>query len=45
MLEVRFPAEPAEETKEAVVAGDCKCGRCTRNGEQSDSSMASSDLG
>lgn len=45
MMEVRFPAEPVEEEKEAIVAGECKCGRCTRSGEQSDSTMASSDIG
>ncbi len=45
MIKARFKGEPTEEQKRTeVVAAQCKCGRCTRTGESSDSSMASSDL-
>lgn len=45
MIEPKFQGEPTEEQKMMEVAAKCKCGRCTRSGEQSDSSQASSDLG
>lgn len=45
MIKIRFRGEPTEEQKRMeVAAAQCKCGRCTRSGESSDSSMASSDL-
>lgn len=46
MIEPRFKGEPTKEQKmEDAESKKCKCGRCTRTGESSDSSMASSDLG
>ncbi|NLI82340.1 MAG: hypothetical protein GX443_11755 [Deltaproteobacteria bacterium] len=46
MIEPRFEGEPmAEKQTDEMIYAKCKCGRCTRTGESSDSSMASSDLG
>jgi len=46
MIAPRFKGEPekakvaGKTAKTAVATTDCKCGRCTRSGESSDSSMA-----
>jgi hypothetical protein len=45
MIVARFKGEPEQANASAETeSGKCKCGRCTRNDERSDSSMASSDL-
>jgi hypothetical protein len=46
MIAPRFKGEPdkakvvAKTAKTSVAATECKCSRCTRSGESSDSSMA-----
>lgn len=46
MIEPKFKGEPTKEQRmEDAESKKCKCGRCTRTGESSDSSQASSDLG
>jgi|GEM_PF-4935280 len=46
MIVRTFPSEPTEEQiQESLELASCKCSRCTRTGEQSDSKSASEDLG
>ena len=44
MIKPVFKGLPARSAKPQPNEAKCKCGRCTRSGEKSDSSMASSDL-
>jgi len=45
MIKPIFRGEPTpKQVKEEQAEEGCKCGRCTRNDESSDSRMASSDL-
>ena len=44
MIKPVFKGLPAKSAKPQPNEAKCKCGRCTRSGEKSDSSMASSDL-
>jgi len=47
MIKPTFKGAVEKPLKPAPVVADeckCKCGRCTRNDERSDSSQASSDL-
>ena len=45
MIKPVFKGQPAKNVKPEPNEAKCKCGRCTRSDEKSDSSMASSDLG
>lgn len=45
MIKATFKGAPTSAKPVPSNPQACKCGRCTRTGEQSDSSQASSDLG
>ena len=44
MIKPVFSGEPTPGQVKEEQAEGCKCGRCTRNDEKSDSRMASADL-
>jgi hypothetical protein len=44
MIKATFKGAPVKGQKPTTEEKKCKCGRCTRNDERSDSSMASSDM-